>query len=284
VKAIENIMAEEEWLGSYVLRRFEGAMSLPFADEAKEEYRRIIAACALEQKAIPSGDALLARMKFAELYPRNVSSDGVIELLGLKPPLDNVSNADLEPSKALFIEVVSDIKRKGRESEFLDPLFRREGNDIVICLILEFLNYLPRVRFDRLGNSTENFEFLDLADEILDLKVVGHWCRQAVNDQALYCCPILQAIINFLSFSVYRQRPEIGINVGVPVKQARKTAREVIFMGADDVLQGLNELRNDFLPILLDRPDLRESPLFPGIITDGINLQQAAVFCLDLLP
>jgi hypothetical protein len=76
----------------------------------------------------------------------------------------------------------------------------------------------------------------------------------------------LKAAVDYLFFSIAHLAPQAGFNTGVTADQAKKAARDVVFLGVDDAQRGLEELRNDFLPIL-SCPDVRESDQFPVLVT-----------------
>ena len=98
---------------------------------------------------------------------------------------EKVKNHDLQKLKPLYQELIQDIRANKEKSVYLSPLFDETawGDDERVVL-LHLIDYLSQVRAKRafshpqiFNAANEIFQLVDISEELLQNKVLGHWCR-----------------------------------------------------------------------------------------------------------
>jgi hypothetical protein len=199
---------------------------------------------------------------------RSADPDAVILMLGLPLP-GEASNAQSNQLKPLYNEILRDIKENKEKSTFLLPLFETDETQdkaILILYLLEFPGIVRTVRGDVTGISgctnREQFELVDIADEISKNPVIGKWCRDAIAPQHQqhnnkhHHASVLASAVSLLAAVDKCYLP-----------QAKKFIRKIIFRGRD-AKRGFTDLRSDLAHLVESRTDL-----VPQAVVNCIMLQ-----------
>jgi hypothetical protein len=160
---------------------------------------------------VSSVEDLMGRLTVAaeRKLSRSADPDVVILMLGLPLP-GEASNAQSNQLKSLYNDILRDIKENKENSIFLLPLFETDGTQdkaILMLYLLEFPLIVRTVRGDVTGLSgctnQEQFELVDIADEISKNPVIGKWCRDAIapqhNNNKHHHASVLASAVSVLS-------------------------------------------------------------------------------------
>jgi hypothetical protein len=181
--------------------------------------------------------------------------DVAVLQLGLPLP-GEASNAQLNCLKPLYNKILQDIRKNKHESVFLQPILETSNESpdaaTVLLYFLEFPILVRSAREDVTGMQVdvnkENFELVDISDELATNKVIGKWCRGAISDHANHHPSVMASAMSILA--------AVNCTRTISQSQVNKFIRKVHFRESPNHEQGFADLRADLARLVVSRTDL----------------------------